>query len=62
MAKMLISDPDIGASYSLDEMIKQIEERIKDGYSRSYCMFDGEVLIAQASTGAEESELQQQLM
>ena len=35
MAKMLISDPDIGASYSLDEMIKQIEERIKDGYSRS---------------------------
>ena len=55
MAKMLISDPDIGASYSLDEMIKQIEERIKDGYSRSYCMFDGEVLIAQASTGAEES-------
>lgn len=55
MAKMLMSDPDIGASYSLDEMIKQIDERIKDGYSRSYCMYDGESLIAQASTGAEES-------
>lgn len=55
MAKMLISDDDIGASYSLDNMIKQIDERIKDGYSRSYCMFDGDKLIAQASTGAEES-------
>lgn len=54
MAKMLISD-EIGNSYSLDELEKQIAERIEDGYSRSYCMFVGEKMVAQASTGAEES-------
>lgn len=57
MAKMLISDADIGASYSLEEMVNQISERIADGYSRSYCLYVDGKLVAQASTGAEESNV-----
>lgn len=53
MAKMLISDPDIGASYTLEEMERQIRERINEGYSRSFCHKINGKIVAQASTGAE---------
>lgn len=55
MAEMLLTDDDIGASYTLEDMIKQISERINDGYSRSYCVYCDGKIVAQASTGAEES-------
>lgn len=53
MAKMLLADEDIGASYTLLEMKTQISERIDDGYSRSYCMYCRDKMVAQISTGAE---------
>lgn len=54
MAEMLHEDT-IGEGYLIEELINQIEERIADGFSRSYCLFDDDNnLVAQASTGAEE--------
>lgn len=54
IAKLLYDDADIGASYTLDDLIKQIEERLSDNYVRSYVIKsnDGHV-IAHLGTGAE---------
>lgn len=56
MASMLCEDYGIGASYTLEEMEKQIKERYIDGYGRSYILRKDDVIAAQASTGAEVKE------
>lgn len=53
MADMLMEDESMGGSYSYDEMLTQISGRIEEGYSRSYCIYENNQIVAQASTGAE---------
>lgn len=53
MALMLLEDEDIGGSYDVKELENQISERIKEGYSRSYCIKLDNKIVAQISTGAE---------
>lgn len=54
IANLLYQDEDIGASYTLEDLVKQIEERLSDNYVRSYVIKsnDGHV-IAHLGTGAE---------
>ncbi|EOT39961.1 GNAT family N-acetyltransferase [Enterococcus columbae] len=54
MIKMLLQD-EIGKTYTYSDLKDQITNRIADNYSRSYCIYNGDKLVAQISTGAEES-------
>lgn len=57
IARLLYEDEDIGASYTLDDLEKQIEERLSDGYVRSYVIRDGDRVVAHLGTGAETDNL-----
>ena len=58
IAKLLFEDEDIGSSYELDILEKQMIERNKQNFSSNYVIKNnnGEV-IAHAGTGAEEEKL-----
>ena len=53
IAQLLYRDEDIGASYSLDDLVKQIQERFNDNYVRSYVIKDDDSVVAHLGTGAE---------
>ena len=53
IVKMIYDDDDIGRSYDLDILTKQIEERNNEGYARNLVIKDGDVVIAHACTNAE---------
>lgn len=53
MSKMLCRDYGIGASYTVEEMEKQMKERLADGYGRNYIMRDRGWIIGQVGTGTE---------
>lgn len=53
MAVMLCSDEGIGGSYSIKDMETQLMARMRDNYTRSYVIYSGEKIVAQASTSAE---------
>lgn len=55
--KLLLSDPDIGGSYTFDSMYSQIIERHKEKYGRNYILKDGNKVIAHAGTGAENEKV-----
>lgn len=57
IANLLYEDDDIGTSYNLDDLIKQIEERINDGFVRSYVVKDDNKVVAHLGTGAEIDKL-----
>lgn len=57
IAKLLYEDDDIGTSYSLDDLIKQMEERISDGFVRSYVVKENKKVVAHLGTGAEIDNL-----
>lgn len=57
IAKLLYEDDDIGASYTLDDLEKQIEERMEGGFVRSYIIKDNEKVVAHLGTGAEIKNL-----
>ncbi|MBR2709083.1 GNAT family N-acetyltransferase [Candidatus Saccharibacteria bacterium] len=57
LTELLLSDPDIGGSYTFDSMYNQIIERYQDGYGRDYILKDGDRVIAHAGTGAEDDKL-----
>lgn len=57
IAKLLYEDDDIGSSYNLDDLIKQMEERISDGFVRSYVVKDNTHVVAHLGTGAEIKNL-----
>lgn len=57
IAKLLYEDEDIGASYTLDDLERQIEERLNDGYVRSYVIRDSGHVVAHLGTGAETDSL-----
>lgn len=59
IAKLLYNDDDLGCSYKLDELRKQMIERNKEGYVRNYIIKDVNTnkVISHAGTGAENSKV-----
>ena len=57
IAKLLYEDEDIGASYTIADLENQLEERLKDGFTRSYVIRDNGKVVAHLGTGAEIDNL-----
>ena len=57
IAKLLYEDEDIGASYTISDLEKQIKERLQDGFVRSYVIRDNGNVVAHLGTGAEINNL-----
>ena len=57
ITNLLLSDEDIGGSYTFDNMLSQIIERNKEGYGRNYVIKDGNKVISHAGTGAENEKV-----
>ena len=53
VAKMLFEDEDIGASYTYDDLLNQMRERLKEGFVRSFVVRKEDKVIAHLGTGAE---------
>ena len=51
--RLIYEDEDIGRSYKLDELAKQLEERNQEGYTRNLVIKQGDLVIAHACTNAE---------
>ncbi len=57
IAKLLYDDDDIGSSYTMEDLVKQIEERIDSGFVRSYVIKQDSHVVAHLGTGAELNKL-----
>lgn len=57
IAKLLYEDEDIGPSYVYEDLVRQIKERLKEGFSHSYVIRKGEKVIAHVGTGAETDKV-----
>lgn len=53
VAQMLYDDEDIGASYTYEDLLNQMRERLKEGFVRSFVVRKDEKVIAHLGTGAE---------
>lgn len=53
VAKMLYEDDDIGASYVYEDLLKQMQERLDQGFVRSYVIRKEGKPVAHVGTGAE---------
>ena len=53
IATLLYEDEDIGASYVFDDLLKQMKERLEQGYVRSYVIRRDGKTVAHVGTGAE---------
>ena len=51
--RLIYEDEDIGRSYKLDELAKQLEERNQEGYARNLVIKQDSQVIAHACTNAE---------
>ncbi len=57
IAKLLYEDDDIGSSYTMEDLVKQMEERIESGFVRSYVIKQDYQVVAHLGTGAEVDKL-----
>lgn len=57
IAKLLFEDDDIGASYSFEDLVSQIKERLSQGFVRSFVVKNKGEVIAHLGTGAEINKL-----
>ena len=53
VAKMLYEDDDIGASYTYEDLLNQMRERLEEGFVRSFVVRKNKEVIAHLGTGAE---------
>lgn len=53
VARLLYEDENIGASYIFEDLLKQMQDRIKEGYVRSYVLHKNNEVAAHVGTGAE---------
>ena len=53
IAEMICADEDIGRSYNIDNLAKQLYERNQEGYTRNVVIREGKVVVAHACTNAE---------
>ena len=56
IAKMLYEDEDIGASYVYEDLLKQMQERLEQGFVRSYVIRKEGKPVAHVGTGAETKD------
>lgn len=57
VARMLYEDDDIGASYIYEDLLKQMQERLEQGYVRSYVIHRDDEVVAHVGTGAETNNV-----
>jgi hypothetical protein len=57
VARLLYEDDGIGASYIYEDLLKQMHERLEEGYVRSYVLYKDNELAAHVGTGAETKDL-----
>ena len=57
IAKLLYEDDDIGTSYTMVDLVKQMEERVESGFVRSYVIKQDNHVVAHLATGAEIAKL-----
>lgn len=57
IAKLLYEDDDIGASYTFDDLVSQIRERLSQGFVRSFVIKQDAKVVAHLGTGAEIDKL-----
>ena len=57
IAELLYNDEDLGSSYELEELSKQLYERNKEGFVRNYVIKDNDRVVSHAGTGAEDEKL-----
>ena len=55
IVSLIYEDEDIGRSYDIDDLAKQLLERAAEGYTRNYVLKDENLVIAHACTNAEIS-------
>lgn len=56
IAKMIYDDEDSGASYDYNDLVTQMKERYYKHFSRNYIIKDGDLVIANVSTGGESKD------
>ena len=57
IVKLIYEDEDIGRSYKLEELAKQLEERNQQGYARNLVIKEGNLVVAHACTNAETEDI-----
>jgi len=57
VARLLYEDDDIGASYVFEDLLKQMQDRLKEGYVRSYVLHKNNEVAAHVGTGAETNNV-----
>lgn len=57
IAELIYLDEDSGASYELNDLIRQMETRYQDGFSRNVIIRDNNRIVANISTGAEIKDI-----
>lgn len=57
IAKLIYEDQDIGASYTFDDLVGQIRERLSQGFVRSFVIKQDGIVVAHLGTGAEINNL-----
>lgn len=57
VAKLLYEDDDIGTSYIFEDLLKQMHDRLKEGYARSYVLHKNNEVAAHVGTGAEINDV-----
>lgn len=57
IADLLYEDEDIGASYVYEDLLRQIKERLEEGFTRSYVIRKDDKVIAHVGTGAETDKV-----
>lgn len=57
IAKLLYEDEDLGSSYKLEDLKKQMLSRNKEGYARDYVIRKNGKIVSHAGTGAENDKL-----
>lgn len=53
VARLLYEDENIGASYIFEDLLKQMQDRLNEGYVRSYVLHKNNEVAAHVGTGAE---------
>lgn len=57
VARLLLENDDIGASYTFEDLLKQMQERLEHGYVRSYVIHHDNEVVAHVGTGAETNQV-----
>lgn len=57
IAQLLYEDKEIGASYTYEDLLKQMQERLEEGYVRSFVIRKNGKPVAHVGTGAEISDV-----